>query len=134
METHMGVSQPTRGYHDRRRVMIVDESEDSREVLARFLESLGHEVCTAMDGPQALQAAARFHPEIVFLDLHMPHMSGVETCERLREDSTLGDLVVFATTTAAPHGLDHFDACLTKPLECEVIQALISSTPRVLES
>ena len=67
-----------------RRVLVVDDTEDSREVLARFLELQGHTVWTASDGLEGLIAASKFCPEIVFLDLAMPRMDGFELCARLR--------------------------------------------------
>ncbi len=117
----------------------MDDSEDCREILARFLEMEGHRVRTATDGIAGLEAASRFHPEIVFVDLCMPRMDGFEFCEYLRADAALPDLAVFAVSGGAYRGSRmarasaEFDAYLAKPVECQVIEALVNCTSRTLQ-
>src|SRR5690349_11065681 len=67
-----------------RRVLVVEDSDASRDALAHFLELKGFEVCAAQDGLEGLRLAAKFRPDVVFLDLFMPHMDGFELCTRLR--------------------------------------------------
>jgi DNA-binding response OmpR family regulator len=69
---------------DRRRILVVDDSQDSAESLALLLELHGHEVRTAFAGPAALEAASTFLPEIVLLDIGLPGMDGYEVARRLR--------------------------------------------------
>lgn len=122
-----------------RRILVVDDSEDCREILARFLEMEGHRVRTATDGIDGLEAASRFRPEIVFVDLCMPRMDGFEFCEYLRADPATPDMAVFAVSGGAYRGSRlarasaEFDAYLAKPVECQVIEALVNCTSRTLQ-
>jgi len=67
-----------------RRILVVDDNRDTVDTEARLLEALGQSVQRAYDGPSALRIAAEFKPEIVFLDLDMPGMSGLEVARQLR--------------------------------------------------
>ena len=66
------------------RVLIVDDDADSRETLGMVVESWGHEVAQAVDGPTALSAMEWFTPEIVIVDLGLPGMDGVKVVEFIR--------------------------------------------------
>ena len=61
------------------RVLLVDDNEDGLEVLSIFLESAGHEVVAARDGPDALAALERFKPSVAVIDIGMPVMDGYRT-------------------------------------------------------
>jgi PAS domain S-box-containing protein len=67
-----------------RRILVVDDNEDARELLAELLSEAGHEVRTACDGPAALSLVRDFVPQIAFLDIGLPVMSGYELADRLR--------------------------------------------------
>src|SRR5436190_12853515 len=67
------------------RVLVVDDSADGVAMLADSLESMGHEVRVAYDGPAALDVAAAFHPDVAVLDIGLPGMSGYDLAARLRE-------------------------------------------------
>jgi PAS domain S-box-containing protein len=69
----------------RRRILVVDDNQASADLLALFLRERGHQVHHAESGPAALEAAGRFAPEIVLLDLGLPGMDGYEVARRLRE-------------------------------------------------
>jgi DNA-binding response OmpR family regulator len=65
------------------RVLVVDDEPIVRDVLERYLEREGFEVETAGDGEQALDAAGRFRPDLVLLDLMLPKLDGLEVFRRL---------------------------------------------------
>jgi CheY-like chemotaxis protein len=67
-----------------RRVAVVDDNEDSAEGLAILLRLEGHEVATAHDGLEAVALAERFRPDVVFLDIGLPGISGYEAARRIR--------------------------------------------------
>ena len=84
-------------------VLVVDDLEDTRRVLAGLLRLGGYRPVKAADGPAALRAVEGEAPDLVLLDLHMPGMDGAEVLRRLREDPRWRDLPVILFT-AVCHG------------------------------
>jgi PAS domain S-box-containing protein len=70
----------------RQRVLLVDDNEDSTEMLGMLVAQLGHTARLAFDGPSALTAAAEFAPDVAVLDIGLPVMDGYELAARLREE------------------------------------------------
>jgi len=70
---------------DARRILVVDDDAEAREVLADFLSQLGHTIETAHDGAEALSRLEVFPAELVVTDLEMPGMSGLELIAVLHE-------------------------------------------------
>jgi PAS domain S-box-containing protein len=68
-----------------RRVLVVDDNNDSARSLARVLELRGNSVRTAHDGLEALDIAEEFRPEVILMDVGMPRLNGYEATRRLRE-------------------------------------------------
>src|SRR5262249_35095389 len=58
----------------RYRILVIDDQRDALYTMNKLLAKLGHEVITAQNGEEALQAAARFHPEVIFSDIGLPGM------------------------------------------------------------
>ena len=79
---------------DGRRILIVDDSDDTCMLLGRLLRTRGHDVRTAADGEAALALLASFTPDIAILDIGLPVMDGYELARRLRE--RLGSLRLIA--------------------------------------
>jgi PAS domain S-box-containing protein len=76
--------RPIGGADGRPRVLLVEDNEENRELLAHMLRSRGAEVLTAANGREAVDAAAGFRFDFVLLDLHMPAMDGFQVLRRLR--------------------------------------------------
>ena len=70
-------------------VLVVDDNEDALDLLSTFLESAGHEVVMAHDGPEALAVLDRCHPSVAVIDIGMPVMDGYELAARIQ--AQLGD-------------------------------------------
>ena len=70
---------------DRCRILIVDDNHDSADSLAMLLQIMGHEVGTAYDGEEAVEAAGALQPDVVLLDIGMPKLNGYDACRRIRE-------------------------------------------------
>ncbi len=69
-----------------RRVLVVDDNVDAAQTMAMLLELLNHDVVHVVhDGPAALRAAEEFKPEVIFLDIGLPGISGYEVARQLRE-------------------------------------------------
>lgn len=66
------------------RILVVDDNVDAADSLAILLRIQGHDVEVANGGVEAIEKAARFKPDIVFLDIGMPDVDGIETAHRLR--------------------------------------------------
>ena len=82
----------------KRRVLVVDDNQDVADSLVLVFETLGVEARGVYDGPAALDAAADFKPDVVFLDLGMPGMDGFETARRLRQVFAGRDVLIVALT------------------------------------
>lgn len=86
MQGSLPVGHPTQTLQQllpKRRVLLVEDDRDSADTLALLLETAGADVRVARDGPQALAIALAHQPEIVFLDLALPGMSGLEVAQAL---------------------------------------------------
>lgn len=70
---------------DRPHVLIVEDELAVRDVVRRYLEQEDYEVTVASDGPSGLAAARDLRPDLIVLDVMLPHMSGLQVCEELRE-------------------------------------------------
>src|SRR5581483_9002347 len=68
----------------RRRILIVDDNVDAAQALDGLLAAMGQETAVVHDGVAALETAARFHPDLVLLDIGMPQLDGYEVAHRLR--------------------------------------------------
>jgi len=125
----------------RRRVLIVDDSEDGAESMAMILDFAGHETFKAHDGVSALEAAERLRPDVVLLDIGLPRMNGYEVCRHLREQSWGRELTIVALTGwGQEEDRDRsrevgFDAHMVKPVDFDALLNLLASlaaTPQPL--
>jgi CheY-like chemotaxis protein len=118
-----------------RRILIVDDSEDSAESLAMLLQLDGHETHKAYDGAAAIEAVARLRPEVVLLDIGLPGLNGYEVCSRIREEPWGKELMLVALTgwgqeEDRQRSRDAgFDAHLVKPVDHQVLLKLLASLP-----
>jgi CheY-like chemotaxis protein/two-component sensor histidine kinase len=119
-----------------RRVLVVDDNVDSAQSLAELLSLQGHTVYTAHAGKQACLQARSVVPEIVFLDLGLPDMSGVEVAKILRQDPKFDATVLVALTgwgseedkrRTKQAGFDHH---LVKPIQPDSVTSLLARAKR----
>jgi PAS domain S-box-containing protein len=82
----------------RKRVLVVDDNKDAADSLKLLLESMGQDVCTVYDGGAAVLAAKTFQPDLVLMDIGMPHMSGYEVARVLRTNKELPPMTLVAVT------------------------------------
>jgi two-component system chemotaxis response regulator CheY len=84
-----------------RGVLIVDDDQFIRKLIATTLEDVTQfDLHEAADGIQALEVARRERPAIIFLDVDMPELDGIEACRRLRADQTTGNATIVMLTAA----------------------------------
>jgi CheY-like chemotaxis protein len=71
----------------RRRILAVDDCKDLARLLSRCITHLGHDVRTARDGLEGVEAASEFRPDVVLMDLNMPILDGYDAARRIRDRS-----------------------------------------------
>jgi two-component system CheB/CheR fusion protein len=116
----------------RRRILVVDDVSDAAYSLAMVCELYGAEAKVAGDGLEALRIAAEFRPEVVLMDITMPHMDGYEAARRIRAEEW-GKAVILVALTGWGRRSDveaaraaGFDGHLLKPVEAEALVTLVS--------
>ena len=75
--------------HNPPRILVADDNQDNRDILAAQLASEKYELLQAADGEAALVAARNHHPDLILLDIVMPKLDGLEVCRRLKRDFQL---------------------------------------------
>jgi len=119
-----------------RRVLVVDDNVDAAETLAMMLEILGQETRQAHDGHRAVAMAAEFKPEVVFMDIGLPGLSGHEAAARIRKDIGLTQAYMVALSG---YGTEEdrrksifagFDSHLVKPLDPAALPGILSAADK----
>jgi two-component system CheB/CheR fusion protein len=121
-----------------RRVLIIEDNEDSAESLKMYLELLGHEVAVAHSGPEGIRATEAATPDVIVCDIGLPGMSGHAVCAQLRTLPALSRALFVALSGHAVDGPEGevkgggFDLYLLKPVDpkrlADVIAGGIAAT------
>ena len=80
-------------------VLVVDDAQTDRELMARVITAAGHRVVLASDGKEAISLAKVHHPALIFLDVVMPVMDGFATCRSLSRDPETSSIPVVLVTS-----------------------------------
>jgi PAS domain S-box-containing protein len=130
-----GESGPETRSRSRYRILVVDDMRDAADSLAMLLRLMGHDVRTAHDGLEAVQAAEEYRPEVVLLDIGLPGQNGYEAARRIREQPWGRRMALVAVTgwgqeedkrraTAAG-----FNLHLVKPVAPAALEKLLTGLP-----
>ncbi|HEV8659030.1 MAG TPA: MASE1 domain-containing protein [Thermoanaerobaculia bacterium] len=125
------VAPPIPAAKTSRRILIVEDNPDARQILSLLLKREGHEVRTAADGHAALAEAQRFVPEVVLLDIGLPGMDGYAVARQLRASrESAGAYLVALTGYGQPEDLERsraagFDQHLLKPVTPENLMQVL---------
>ena len=117
-----------------RRILVVDDNRDSAESLAMLLKLDEHEVRTAHDGLEALEAAEAFRPDVVLLDIGLPKLNGYEVARRIRERPWGKNPILVAMTgwgqeqDRANSAEAGFNAHMVKPMDHVALKKLLVAT------
>ena len=115
----------------RKKVLLVDDSATVLLLHHGMLMELGYEAVTARDGLEALARAETERPDLVFLDVVMPHLDGLETCRALRtRELTRHTPIILCSTRAEPRSVQagYDSGCteyLSKPFDGEELRTLL---------
>lgn len=119
-----------------RRIVVVEDGTDNREILRALLELSGHQVTTAADGQAGLDAIASVHPDVALVDIGLPLIDGHEIARRIRELPEYDDVYLIALTgysrpedRRAALGAG-FDAHLVKPVDFNELTSAVSDRDR----
>lgn len=113
-------------------ILVVDDTVEAAESLALLFDTLGHETHTAFDGMQALVAAERYTPHIIFLDLDMPVRDGYEAARSIRRSQLTDHPFIVALTGQSGAEVQRrtdaagFDFYMQKPANTNALLALVS--------
>jgi CheY-like chemotaxis protein len=119
-----------------RRVLIVDDNVDAAETLAMMLEILGQQTRQAHDGRKALAVASEFKPEVVFMDIGLPGLSGHEAAECMRKELGMTEAYLVALSG---YGTEEdrrkslfcgFDTHLVKPLDPAALPGILATASK----
>ena len=114
-----------------RRILIVEDIEDTAASFANLLIAMGHAATYTTDSHEALDLARRYKPNLAFFDLGMPRPDGYELCAMFRADPEFKHLCIVAITAygtpndRARTRLVGFDAHVQKPVDIHVLESIL---------
>jgi two-component system CheB/CheR fusion protein len=123
---------PEKAVVSRQRVLVIEDNEDTAEIMRMILTLEGHEVSIAHDGSTGLELARSIHPNVVFCDLGLPDMTGYDVARAMRADASLGRAFLCALSGyALPEDRVRatdagFDRHLGKPPSAEELQNVLA--------
>ena len=130
-DTAMPMAKGTDEATEKARILVVDDNADTVKGMAILLNLAGHEVVTAHDGPQAIEAVRAYRPQFILLDLGLPGMSGYDVAKRLREEEGCEDALIVAVSGYGQEEDRHrtkaagFDHHLLKPVSYDELFTLL---------
>jgi CheY-like chemotaxis protein len=117
----------------RRRVLVADDQEYNRRLLADMLSPLGFEVRTAEDGQQVVEEVQAWRPDVILMDLVMPVKTGLEATQALRQQPSLEGVFVIAVSASVLEADEEksraagCDAFLRKPVKMDKLLDLLET-------
>jgi PAS domain S-box-containing protein len=121
--------------HTRLRALIVDDQHDVADAVAILLESIGHEARAVYDGTTALAVSGEQPPDVMFVDVGMPGMTGYDLAQQVRRDPAMAHTFLIALTgygreeDRARARAAGFDLHVTKPLTESRLREILSHVP-----
>ena len=118
------------------KILLVDDEPDILEIVGYNLKNEGYKIYTAKNGIEAIEKAKKHEPHLIILDIMMPEMDGIETCEKIRATKGLENvLVTFFTARSEDYsqmaGFDvGADDYITKPIKPKVLISKIKALLR----
>jgi PleD family two-component response regulator len=119
-------------------LLFADDNEDMRHMVRDLLESSGHEIALAADGPSALASVKAREPDLLILDLNMPGLSGYDVCRAVKRNPGTARVPILMLTaqSSVEHKLEGFEAgaddYLPKPFDARELRARVSALLRLV--
>lgn len=86
------------------KILVVDDNQDSRELVIKILQGRGHQLVEAVDGEDALEKVAAEQPDLILLDISLPKIDGYEVTRRLKQNKKFASIPIIALTAHAMKG------------------------------
>jgi len=119
-------------------LLFADDNEDMRHMVRDLLESSGHEIGLAADGPSALEAVRAREPDLLILDLNMPGLSGYDVCRAVKRNPGTARVPILMLTAQSDveHKIEGFEAgaddYLPKPFDARELRARVGALLRLV--
>ena len=98
-----------------KRILVVEDTEDNRQIIRDLLTSAGYELLEAVDGLEGVTTAEREQPDLILMDIQLPGIDGYEATRRIRAIPTLAKVPIIAVTSYALSG----DEAKTRAAGCD---------------
>ena len=124
---------PGVGDQPRKKILVVDDNEDNRQILIDLFTAAGYEIVAATNGLDAVALATSEHPDLVLMDIQLPGIDGHEATRRIKAAPTLQKVPVIAVTSYALAGDDAkaraagCDDYVTKPFSPRALLARVKT-------
>ena len=118
------------------KILLVDDEPDILEIISYSLESAGYKIYKANNGLEAIKIAKKIIPDLIIMDLMMPHMNGIDACDAIRKSDNLNDVIItflsargedFSKIAGFEAGADDY---ITKPIKPKVLLSKIKALLR----
>lgn len=97
------------------RILVVEDTEDNRQIIRDLLSSVGYELVEAVDGAEGVAMAQSHHPDLILMDIQLPGLDGYEATRRIRAVPELAGVPIIAVTSYALSG----DEAKTRAAGCD---------------
>ncbi|MFC1901486.1 response regulator [Chloroflexota bacterium] len=120
--------------HEKTLILVVDDQFGDRETLKTILEDKGYRVATATDGDEAVKMVAERHYDIIFLDIKLPGIDGIETFEQVKEIDPKAVVIMMTGYTAEDMVKKAINGgaytCIHKPFDMERVISIVETIAR----
>lgn len=119
------------------KVLVVDDNDDIREMLAVLLDMQGYKVVVAADGEEAVSVASREEPDVILMDVMMPKLDGLEAARRITQNPRLINVPIIGLSAFSDPLVENgqentfsWRAYLRKPIDVDELEHLLIRTLR----
>ena len=98
-----------------KRILVIEDTEDNRQIIRDLLSSVGYELIEAADGAEGVALAQKERPDLILMDIQLPEIDGYEATRRIRDIPELAKVPIIAVTSYALSG----DEAKTREAGCD---------------